>query len=236
VTVASLLEFARGPLFVVTFSFMTLGLARRFLSQLWQFRLSMKRVERGGIDVKSNVRESLLWLLPMRHLYRNRPIISLTSFVFHVGLLLVPLLLLNHIDLWRGSLGISWPGIGPELADVLTLLTVAGALVLLGFRTVDRAGRSLSKPGDYVLLLAVSAPFISGFMAMHPAFNPLSYDGVMLVHVLSSEVLFILLPTTKLSHGVLFIFDRFSSDVFWKMPEGAGDRVARELYGEEPRV
>ena len=235
-TVASLLEFARGPLFVVTFAFMTLGLARRFLSQLWQFRISMKRLERRDIDVKSNVRESLLWLLPVRHLYRNRPIVSLMSFAFHLGLLLVPLLLVNHIDLWRGSLGISWPGMGAGLADVLTLVTVAGGLVLLGFRSVDHAGRALSKPGDYALLLAVSAPFVSGFMAMHPAFNPVSYDGVMLVHVLSSELLFVLLPTTKLSHAVLFIFDRFSSDVFWKMPEGAGDRVAEELYGEGRKV
>jgi hypothetical protein len=48
--------------------------------------------------------------------------------------------------------------------------------------------------------------------------------------------LFVLLPTTKLSHAVLFIFDRFSSDVFWKMPEGAGDRVAEELYGEGRKV
>lgn len=235
-TIASALEIAKGPLFVLTFSFMVLGLARRFISQLSQFRRSIRRLANRDVAVGRNVRESLLWLVPLRHLYRNRPIVSLTSFVFHVGLLVVPVLLTHHIDLWRSSLGIAWPGIGPGLADALTLLTLAGALVLLGFRTVDDAGRALSAPGDYLLLVAVVLPFLSGFMAMHPTYNPFSYDAVMLVHVLSSEALFVLLPTTKLSHAVLFVFDRFSSDVFWKMPEGAGERVAEELYGQERRV
>ena len=43
-TTPSLLEFARGPLFVATLSFMALGLLRRFLSHLWQFRASLKRL------------------------------------------------------------------------------------------------------------------------------------------------------------------------------------------------
>ena len=235
-TVSFALEFAKGPLFVFTFSFMVLGLLRRLLSQLEQFRSSVRRLPHQNINIGVNVRDSLLWLLPVRHLYRNRPIVSLTSFLFHLGLLIVPVFLVNHIDRWKSGLGLAWPGIGPELADVLTLLTVVGVLVLLGFRAFDRAGRALSKLGDYLLLAAVAVPFVSGFMAMHPAYNPASYDGIMLVHVLSSELVFLLLPTTKLSHAVLFVFDRFSSEVFWKMPVGAGDQVARELYGEERRV
>jgi len=38
------------------------------------------------------------------------------------------------------------------------------------------------------------------------------------------------------SRCALFLFDRFSSDIFWRMPAGAGDKVARELHGEEARV
>lgn len=235
-TTPSLLEFARGPLFVATLSFMALGLLRRFLSHLWQFRASLKRLSHRDIAVGANVRESLLWLVPVRHLYRNRPLVSLTSFLFHLGIVIVPVFLVGHIDRWRSGIGVGWRGIAPHVADVLTLLTVAGALVLLGFRIFDAAGRALSRAGDYLLLVAVLLPFVSGFAAMHPAWNPTRYDTMMLVHVLSAELLFVLLPTTKLSHAVLFMFARFSSAVFWKMPEGAGDRVALELYGEERRV
>ena len=221
---------------MATFAFMVLGLLRRLLLQLWQFHSSLRRLSDREIDVGGNVKQSLSWLLPVRHLYRNRPIISFISFVFHLGLLIVPVFLMGHIDLWHRGLGLAWPGISAQTADVLTLLTMFGALVLLGFRALDRAGRALSTPGDYALLLILLLPFLSGYMAMHPSWNPMSYDAVMLIHVLSAEVLFVLLPTTKLSHAVLFVFDRFSSDVFWKMPEGAGERVARELYGEERRV
>ena len=235
-TTLSLLEFARGPLFVATLSFMVLGLLRRFVSHLWQFRASLRRLAHRNIDVGANVRDSLLWLVPVRHLYRNRPLISLTSFVFHLGILIVPLFLVGHIDQWRSGVGLAWRGIAPGLADALTLLTIAGAVVLLGFRIFDAAGRALSRAGDYLLLVAVLVPFVSGFAAMHPAWNPARYDTMMLVHVLSAELLFVLLPTTKLSHSVLFLFARFSSAVFWKMPEGAGDRVALELFGEERRV
>jgi hypothetical protein len=230
------LEFARGPLFAATFVFMLLGLLRRLLGQLWQFRTSLRRADHPDVDIGANVRQTLVWLVPVRHLYRNRPLVSFMSFVFHVGLLATPVFLVNHIELWRAGLGIAWPGIGPRIADVLTLLTVVGALTLLAFRVFNGAGRALSTVGDYSLLFAVLVPFVTGFMAMHPAYNPISYGGVLLVHVLSSELLFVLLPTTKLSHAVLFILDRFSSEVFWKLPPGAGDRVAQELYGEEPRV
>ncbi len=232
----ALLDFARGPLFVGTFSFMILGLLRRVITQWAQMRASLRRLTNREIAVGANVRQSLAWLLPVKHLYRNRPFVSLTSFLFHVGLLLVPIFLVNHIDLWRSGLGIAWPGISSYTADVLTLFTIAAALVLLGFRLLDRAGRTLSSTLDYFLLVVLIIPFASGFMAFHPAFNPVPYDAMMLTHILSSELVFVLLPTTKLAHSVLFIFDRFSSDVFWKMPAGAGDRVAEELYGEGRKV
>ena len=235
-TVHALLDFAKGPLFVATFAFMVLGLLRRLLHQIGQFRQSLNRVANPRVDVSGNVKQSLVWLLPLGHLYRNRPFLSIASFLFHVGLLLVPILLVNHIDLWHRALGLTWPGISPAVADVLTLLTIAGALTLLLFRLLDRAGRSLSSLGDYLVLLAVLLPFVSGYMAMHPSVNALSYDAMLLIHVLSGEVVFVLLPTTKLSHAVLFLLDRFSSDVFWQMPAGAGDRVAEELYGEGRRV
>jgi nitrate reductase gamma subunit len=236
VTVQALLEFAKGPLFVATFAFMVLGLLRRLLHQFGQFRRSLRRLASPTIDVGGNVKQSLLWLLPLKHLYRNRPLLSVASFVFHVGLLIVPIFLVNHIDLWHRGLGIAWPGITPAIADTLTLLTIAGALTLLLFRLLDRAGRTLSTPTDYLVLVAVLLPFVSGYMAMHPNVNALNYDLIMLIHVLSAELVFVLLPTTKLSHAVLFFLDRFSSDVFWQMPAGAGDRVAEELYGEARRV
>jgi nitrate reductase gamma subunit len=231
-----LLTFAKGPLFVVTFSFMLMGLGRLVVLQVAQFVRSIRRLSVRKFETGKNVRRLVEWLVPVGHIYRNRALLSLISFVFHLGLLAVPLFLAAHIDLLRRSVGIFWPAVPPLAADILTLTTITAALLLLGYRMVDYGARMLSSASDYFLLLMVLIPFVSGFMALHPWCNPVSYDATLLVHVLSSEALFVLVPTTKLAHCVLFPFDRFSSEIYWKMPMGAGERVARELHGKEARV
>ena len=57
----------------------------------------------------------------------------------------------------------------------------------------------------------------------------------MLVHLLSGELLLVLIPFTKLAHVVLFFFDRVSG-LHWQLRPGAGDAVAQALYGKEARV
>ena len=105
------------------------------------------------------------------------------------------------------------------IADVLTLVTITAGIVLFCVRAFETGSRSLSSGMDYLLIVILLIPFVSGFMACHPAVNPLSYKPMMLIHILSADVVFILIPTTKLAHCVLFMFDRFSSDIFWRMPD-----------------
>jgi nitrate reductase gamma subunit len=231
-----LLHFARGPLFVATFTFMIAGLLRHIYLESTQLYSSVRRLSDRRISVGGNLRQLAAWLVPVNRLYRLRPLISLTSFVFHVGLLVVPVFLVSHVALWRGTLGFGWPALSMPAADILTLITIVTGIVLFCVRVFDTGARSLSSPMDYLLIVILVIPFASGYMACHPAVNPLPYNPMMLTHILSAEVVFVLIPTTKLSHCVLFVFDRFSSDVFWRMPIGAGDRVAHELHGEEARV
>lgn len=231
-----LLQFARGPLFAATFTFMIAGLVRHIFLESTQLYQSVKRLSDRRISVGGNLRQLLGWLFPVNRIHRLRPLLSVASFSFHVGLLIVPVFLVSHIDLWRGVLGFGWPGISIFIADVLTLVTIVAGIVLFCMRVFDTGARSLSSAMDYVLIAILLIPFVSGFMACHPSVNPLSYKLTMLIHILSADVVFILIPTTKLAHCVLFMFDRFSSDVFWRMPVGAGDKVAHELHGEEARV
>lgn len=57
----------------------------------------------------------------------------------------------------------------------------------------------------------------------------------MLIHTLSAELLMVAIPFTKLSHVVLFVFDRLS-EVHWRLRPGAGERAAEALLGKEARV
>ena len=227
------IDFVTGPLFTITFTFMVIGLARHVLLQTIQLRRCIKRLANTDFAVGRNLKEIVHWLVPIGHVYRNRAFLSITSIVFHVGLLLVPLFLASHIELWHSALGLWWPGLPPMMADILTLVAIIGAVILFAYRLLDSGARHLSSPMDYGLLAVLIVPFASGFMAVHPAVNPLSYNTMLLIHVLSAELVFVLIPTTKLAHCVLFPFVRFSSDIFWKMPAGAGEKVARQLHGKD---
>jgi hypothetical protein len=88
---------------------------------------------------------------------------------------------------------------------------------------------------DYALLALIFVPFASGYLASHPESNPFPWDTMMLTHVLSADILFLAVPFTKLSHVVLFFFDRISQ-LHWQLRPGAGDKVAEVLYGKEARV
>jgi nitrate reductase gamma subunit len=229
-----MLEFARGPLFALTLGIMVLGLGRLILIQAYTLARGKGRRLRDA-PWRKIIGETVTWAIPLPHLIRGTIVFSSASFTLHIGLIVVPLLLADHIALWERSLGVSLPSIGRGLADVLTVVTLFCLLVLLGSRIFTRRLRAVSSTMDYLLLVVIFVPFASGFMASHPGFNPLSWRAAMLVHVLSAELLFVLVPCTKLAHVVLYAFDRISA-VHWQLRPGAGERVARALFGEEARV
>jgi nitrate reductase gamma subunit len=228
------LEFARGPLFALAFLVFVLGLARHALLQIHAL-VSRKGRRLRRLPWRRIAADSLSWAIPLRHMVYGTILVSAASFLFHVGGIVVPLFLADHIALWESFLGVNLPAIGAGTADVLTLLTLGCITFLLLYRLVIRRARELSRPSDYILLVVILVPFLSGYLASHPGANPLSWQAMMLIHMLSAEALMIVAPFTKLSHIVLVLFDRLS-EVHWRLRPGAGERVAEALFGKEARV
>ena len=228
------IDFAKGPLFAVTFLVMILGLARQVVLQI--YFLSVKKGRRlQGVAWRKIARETLSWAIPVRHMEPGTGLFTASSFLMHIGIILVPLFLLDHIVLWEGFLGVDLPAMGPGTADFLALLTIGCGVLLLALRTFKARHRMVSRPMDYVLLVFLVLPFLSGYLASHPAVNPFPWNAMMLTHLLSAELLFVLVPFTKLAHVVLFFFDRISA-VHWQLKPGAGDKIAEALYGEEVKI
>jgi nitrate reductase gamma subunit len=228
------IAFAKGPLFALTFLVMVLGLGRQLALQTYFLCVKKGRLLRA-VPWKSIARETLGWAVPVRHMDSGTGIFSASSFLMHIGIILVPVFLIDHIALWDGFLGVSLPALGRGTADVLTLLTIACGLLLLILRIFFTRHRMVSRPMDYFLLLLVILPFLSGYLAGHPGVNPFPWNAMMLTHLLSAELLFVLTPFTKLAHVVLFFFDRISA-VHWQLRPGAGEKIAEALYGEEVRI
>jgi len=228
------IEFAKGPLFAITFLIMVLGLGRQVVLQLY-FLFVKKGRRLRDVAWSKIARETATWVVPVRHMEPGNELFTASSFLMHIGIILVPLFLIDHVVLWEQFLGIRLPALSEGVADVLALLTIGCGFLLLFYRLFRERHRQVSRPMDYVLLVMVILPFVSGYLAAHPAANPFPWSVMMLTHLLSAELLFVLVPFTKLAHVVLFFFDRISA-VHWQLRPGAGDRVAEALYGEEVKI
>ncbi|MDP8240417.1 MAG: hypothetical protein P9X24_15105 [Candidatus Hatepunaea meridiana] len=228
------IEFAKGPLFTLTFLIMVLGLLRLIIPQVYLLFIRKRDVLR---DVKWSkiIKDTLSWIIPIKHFISGTRLFSLASYIMHIGVIIVPICIIDHIVLWEKFFNINLPSIGQGLADYLTLITIACLLILLGCRTFKKHQRAMSGFMDYFLLIMVILPFASGYLASHPNYNPFPWDVMMLTHLLSAELLFVLIPFSKLAHIILFNFDR-TSGVHWQLRPGAGDKIAEALFGKGVKI
>jgi len=229
------LDFARGPAFVFALSFMVLGLIRHLVLTVWEIVRAMRRAGDKTFPYRQICIATAKWLVPVDKL-KNEFVFSLTSVLFHVAILIVPVFLVGHIALWARGIGVSWPAIPNALADVLTIVAVVTAVALVVQRVSARATRALSRFQDYALPLVIAIPFATGFMVMHPAINPFSFQATLLVHVMSANVVFVLIPITKLSHAILIPGTQVVSEVAWHWPPDAGSKLAVTLGKEDKPI
>jgi len=225
------LEWARGPVFRFAFVLMVLGLLRHVIMTIVGLIMTLRRAGDQVIPYKAVFKATLQWLLPVGKL-GNRLSYSITSVAFHIGLMLTPVFLLPHIELWKHGLGISWPSLPHIAADILTLVTIAAAVGLLIGRLGSRDSRRISRAQDILLPVVIAIPFVTGFLAMHPAWNPIDYNVVMFVHVMSANLIFISIPFTKLGHIVILPATQLVSEVGWHFPAESGDDVTIALKKE----
>ncbi len=229
------LEWARGPVFWFAIAFMVLGLARHVLLTLWEVVRAYFRAGDKNIPYKQVAKTTWQWLVPIGK-FKERTSYGIVTFVFHVSIILTPILLAGHIVLIQRGTGLWWPALPNAFADVLTVLAVLACFVLMVQRVVRRDSRAVSKFSDYALPFLIAAPFVSGFLVMHPALNPFSFSSTLLVHVMSANLVLILIPVTKLSHCILTPASQVVAEMAWHWPPDAGSKLASTLGKENEPV
>jgi nitrate reductase gamma subunit len=235
VTAEGLLAWARGPAFAAALAFMVLGLARRLGLAAWEGWRIYGRAGDRRIPVARVARETLRWLVPWRRL-GDRWFYGLSTVVLHASVLLVPSFLAGHVALVRRALGISWPALPNAAATALTIAGIAAVAAVVIQRAAARDSRPLGRFQDHALPLLIGAVLATGFMVMHPAWNPFSRDPVLLLHALGADLLLVLVPLTKLSHMILMPFTQLISELAWHFPPDAGARVGAALGKEREPV
>ena len=171
-----------------------------------------------------------------RRLLRARPLYSVASLLFHVGIILVPLFLVGHVALLGGWLPAGWPTLAPLAADVLTVACIVALGVLIAGRLGSATSRALSKPQDVLILAVLFLLALFGFFAAHPAWSPFDARVMVLLHVLLGNLALILTPTTKIAHCVLYPLTQLIFELGWHFPAESGRHVAIALAKENEPV
>jgi nitrate reductase gamma subunit len=136
---------------------------------------------------------------------RKQPFFTIISFIFHLCVIILPVFLLAHIVLWYESWKIQWWGLPDIIADLMTLWVILACVYFVIRRLLISEVKQVSHPVDFGLPIIILLIFMSGFLAYHQ-WGP--YRFLLILHIVSSELLLIVLPFSKLGHMLFFILSR----------------------------
>ena len=155
---------------------------------------------------KYSLRSIYHWIIPFGTVnWRRHPVLTVVTFVFHIGLVIAPIFLLSHVILWDEALNLSWWALPDAWADILTVVVIIGCVFFLVRRLTQPEVKFVTSASDFVILTIVAAPFITGFIAYH---QWIDYPVMMVLHVVAGEVMLVAIPFTRLSHMLLSPFTR----------------------------
>jgi len=226
-----LIELARGPLFRISLTVCLLGLGYRLIVTLAQIAAAWYRAGDRRLPWKAIATATVGWIFP-RRLWRARPVYSTLSVLFHVGVVVVPLVLAGHVALLTGVLPRWWPTLPADAADTLTAVALLALLAMIVARIGVRSSRAVSKPSDIVIPVLLLVLLLFGWWAANPTWSPFGARPMLLLHILVGDLVLILIPLTKITHCVLYPFTRVVFQLGWHFPAETGRHVAQALNKE----
>jgi len=202
-------NFITGPLAWVSFLIFFIGLFIRSVFYLKGLDSKLDRVSyrvNTIHGIKEAFRSVLYWVLPFGTSgWRTQPGMALLFFTFHLGVVLPTVFLGAHNMILKERWGFSLFAFPDYLSDIMTIVVLVSAFFLFVRRILFSKVRILTKSSDYLILFVAILPFFTGFIAYHQFLN---YPFWMIAHIISGEILLIVIPFTKLSHCFLFFLTR----------------------------
>ena len=151
---------------------------------------------------------------------------TVVTLTFHLLLIATPIFLGAHNTMIRDALGYSLPAFHEGLSDLLTFVVLVCLGVFLFRRLFLRRVRVITSAYDHFVLLVTAAPFVTGFLCYHQ-WGP--YMPLLTLHVITGELMLILIPFTRLGHALFFFLYRFMIDNEYSFGQG------RRIWTAGPR-
>lgn len=201
----SIYNFVSGPLVWLAFIIFIGGSIYR----IWNLISLVNKKEKyiyTFMSLKYSLRSIMHWITPFATVnWRKRPVMTIITFVFHAGLVIMPFFVSAHVIMFHNAWGFSWGSLPESFTDAVTLLVIIACVIFLLRRLVLREVKFLTDASDFGLLFLAAAPFITGFLAYHNSGN---YHLWLILHILSGEAMLIAIPFTRLSHMIYAVFTR----------------------------
>lgn len=192
------LTWVRGPGLDIAVGIFLLGVFWRLLEIYSLGRkkdLSAPRHAAGASGWHTIFRRSV----PPPGMVKRSPVSYIGGYVFHIGLAIVVFFFAPHIKLIESLIGVSWPALPSQFVDFVAVVTMAAMVVVLVDRINKPVKRYLSTFGDWFTWTVTFLPVLTGWMAVQHLLLP--YTTMLALHILSVEVLLVVLPFTKLFHA-----------------------------------
>jgi nitrate reductase gamma subunit len=201
----ALYTFVTGPLAWVAFGIFVIGAIYRLIS-MYALARAKDQSSLAYMSWYYGLRSILVWLVPFKSMgWKSDPLATVTTFVFHVGFLLVAVFLGAHAVLWDTNFGISIPSLPTYIGDIVSFVVIITCAIFAYRRLALPQVKSVTRCKDWFALILVVLPFITGVLAYHQVGPVLLMTTL---HVLFAELLIALIPFTRLSHAVFVLFTR----------------------------
>ena len=135
-------------------------------------------------------------LIPYHRLLIYNPVKVFVRIIFHLGLILIPLGIYQHVEMWQDA-GFDWELLVLSEAVVpwLTFSVLLALLYFIARRLIFSRLRAVSGIKDYLLLAMAGLPFLTGYLLSHGHLNFIHWfeNNLYTLHVLSGEIFIVTL-------------------------------------------
>ncbi|MCG8565262.1 MAG: nitrate reductase [Desulfobacterales bacterium] len=201
----SFIGFIMGPMVWISFIIFIGGVIYKITSMINEVKKKEAYIF-NYMSLKFSFRSIGAWLVPfLPRSTRQHPVFWGVTYFFHILVFLVPIFLSAHVVLFNQAFGISWPTLSDGAADAMTVLIICALGFFFFRRRMVPEIKYLTAPKDFFLLAIVALPFVTGFLAYHQFF---AYRWVTVAHVLTGELMLMLIPFSNLVHMILGPFTR----------------------------
>jgi nitrate reductase gamma subunit len=207
-TSAEFLLWVRGPAFHLATAILVFGITLRLLEILLLGRRPEYAVVRAS-GLSGGFHTLFSRFIPEPSVFKRSRFIIIASYLFHLGFFITLFLFVPHTLLFKQLFGVNWPSLPTPIINVAAFLSLCAMVALLINRLTHPVLRFLSGLEDYLSWIVTFLPLLTGYIAFHHQLHP--YPMALALHILSVELLMIVLPFTKLMHTFTFLIARWTT-------------------------